>query len=152
MDQGTWVYLPVQIDYITARNMALTMRDAGLGDVNVIRNGEWNNSVSLGYFASAENALQRAREARSLGFAVETRLQQDQQTRFWVDYQQRAGAPYVQVSEEGPIRPELHRYVPCASAEQPSAAEGGPEREAAFDGGVSSPGSPEPIPLEPVLH
>lgn len=116
VDRGTWVYLPVQPDYVTARSMALTMRDAGLGDVNVIMEGEWRFSVSLGYFSSEANAARRMREARSLGFAVETRTQRDIEPRYWVDYEQRAGAPYVVMSDAGPITPELQRYIPCATA------------------------------------
>ena len=68
--RGTWVYLPVQPDYVTARSMALTLRDAGFRDATVVREGEWNNSVSLGYFLSDRNAQSVFSDARSMGFQV----------------------------------------------------------------------------------
>jgi hypothetical protein len=114
--RGTWVYLPVQPDYVTARSMALTLRDAGFADARVVRDGEWNNSVSLGYFLNEGNATRVHSEARSLGFAVEMRPQENVEPRYWIDYEQRAGAPYVAATPDGLITPDLHRLIPCGDS------------------------------------
>jgi hypothetical protein len=113
IQRGMWVYLPVQPDYVTARSMALTLRDAGFAEARVVRDGEWNNSVSLGYFLDEANAAQVHREVRSLGFPVEMRPQENVEPRYWIDYEQRAGAPYVVPTPDGPITPELLRLIPC---------------------------------------
>ena len=116
VDSGTWVYLPVQPDRETARNMALTMRDAGLGDAEVVGAGEWLNSVSLGFYVNHGFALERRAEARSLGFPVQVRKQQKVQPRYWLDYEQRVGAPYVVPDANSPIKPDAHRMISCGPA------------------------------------
>jgi hypothetical protein len=116
IDSGTWVFLPVQPDRETARNMALTMRDAGLGEVEVVGAGEWEDSVSLGFYVNHGFALERQAEARSLGFPVEVRKQQKVQPRYWLDYEQRVGAPYVVPDVNAPIKPDAHRLIACGPA------------------------------------
>jgi hypothetical protein len=114
VNRGTWVYLPVQPDYVTARSMALTLRDAGFADARVVRDGDWNHSVSLGLFLNDGSAQKVHREARSLGFPVETRLQENVEPRYWIDYEQRAGAPYVSPAPDGVVTPDRHRLISCS--------------------------------------
>jgi len=114
VDSGTWVYLPPLADRETAENMALTMQDAGLGEAVVIEVGEWRNAVSLGFFTNRAYALERYDEARSLGFKVQARTQQGVEPRYWLDYEQKLGAPYLIPLEATAIPPELHRAIPCA--------------------------------------
>lgn len=123
VESGTWVYLPPLADRETARNMALTMRDAGLGEVAVITVGEWDNAVSLGFYANSAFAGQRVAEARSLGFAVESRTRRAIEPRYWLDYEQKLGAPYVTPSGDTAIPPELHRAIPCAARSTGQAGE-----------------------------
>ena len=113
VDRGTWVYLPAQPDYLTARSMQLTLRDAGFADAVVVREGEWLNSVSIGYFLNENNAQAIFDDARSMGFPVERRRQQNPEQRYWLDYEQRVGAPYVQPSDNSPISPDRHRLTAC---------------------------------------
>ena len=113
VDRGTWVYLPVQPDYITARSMALTLRDAGFADADVVREGDWNNSVSLGFFSNKDNAEKLSREARSLGFKVDIRKVQAAEMRYWIDFEQRAGAPYPNTLGGSEFELAQLRSVPC---------------------------------------
>lgn len=127
--RGTWVYLPVQPDYVTARNMALTLRDAGFSDARVVMDGDWKYSVSLGFFADRANAQARHDEARSLGFEVELRGETERQARYWIDYEQRTGAPYVRPGAEAVIRDEQHRTIPCAPEATPGSGSGDAARK-----------------------
>lgn len=119
VERGIWVYLPAQRDVATARNMALTLRDAGYADAAVVRDGEWNNTVSLGFFTSPANAQTLHDEARSLGFKVEMRPERVEQPRYWIDFEQRAGASYLQPGEGTGIGEGLLRHVPCGDIDQP---------------------------------
>jgi hypothetical protein len=114
VNQGVWVYLPVQPDYVTARNMSLTLRDAGFPDAVVIDDGEWRNAVSLGYFLDERNAQHLFDEVRSLGFPVKMRQQEMRQPHFWIDYVLRDGAAPVADSGDGPIPPAMQRAIPCS--------------------------------------
>lgn len=115
--KGIWVHLPVQPDYITARSMALTLRDAGFPEANVVREGDWRHSVSLGYFLNDDNAQALLKEARSFGFDARRRPETETQPRYWLDYEQRTGAPYWQPGQSGTILAEQHRAIPCARSD-----------------------------------
>ncbi len=114
VDSGTLVYLPAQPDYITARSMSDTLRLAGLGEPEVIAEVDALYSVSLKTFLRPDEAQAFRDEARALGFAVEMRAVRQIESRFWVDYEQCAGAPYLLPESEGLISPEIHHALPCA--------------------------------------
>jgi len=111
VETGSWVFLPVQPDFVTARSMAMTLRDAGFADAEVVMEGDFKYSVTLGYFRNETNAQKQFAEARSLGFPVQTRRQVEQQARYWLDFEQRTGAPYLAAA--GMAESGLLRAIPC---------------------------------------
>lgn len=120
VETGTWVLLPVQPDFVTARSMAMTLRDAGFTDADVVMDGEWKHSVTLGYFRNEANARARQQEARSLGFPAQTRPQAEQRTRYWLDFEQRTGARYLAAAETDAAGPALLRTIPCPGGQGPT--------------------------------
>ena len=119
VDRGYWVYLPPYDDEQGARRVVKTLYDAGFEDATVIKNGIWNNSVSLGYFINQSNAMVRKDRVREMGFNAETRIQREDESRFWVDYEQRTGVEYASRILGDMVPPGLHRATACAEAVNP---------------------------------
>lgn len=113
VDRGFWVYLPPFPEEKGARQAVNSLYEAGLEDVSLIKNGEWNNSVSLGYFVEQSNAAQHRDRVLELGFPAEFRIQRDDESRFWVDYEQEAGVEYASRVLSGLVPAELHRSTAC---------------------------------------
>lgn len=114
VDRGYWVYLLPFENEISARQAIDTLYDAGYDDMALIRGGEFDNSVSLGYFISLSNATQHRDRIRELGFEAEFRIQREDESRFWVDYEQQAGVEYASRVLSGLVPPELHRPTACS--------------------------------------
>jgi hypothetical protein len=91
-----------------------TLYAAGLDDVAHIREGEFNNSVSLGYFISQSNATTHRDKIREMGFPAEFRIQRQDESRFWVDYEQQTGVEYASRVLAGFVPSELHMPTSCA--------------------------------------
>lgn len=113
VDRGYWVYLPPYGDERGARQALKTLYDAGLEDIAVIKNGVWNNSVSLGYFIDQSGAMMRKDRASELGFKAQTRIQREGESRYWVDYEQRVGVEYASRILGGMVPAGLHRATVC---------------------------------------
>jgi len=116
VDRGYWVYLPPYPDERSAREAVRSLYDAEFEDVAIIRDGEWNLSVSLGYFISQDNAVRRRDLARERGFPAEFNIQRHDEPRFWVDYEQQAGVEYASRVLSSLVPPELHRMTACPEA------------------------------------
>ena len=119
VERGYWVFLPPLASLEEARDMAQTMRDAGIGEVEVFSNGEWDNSISAGYFLNEANATARMERVRAAGFDARTRIQQATETRIWLDYEQSIGTPLAARALAGSFPDQRHSDLPCASMSPP---------------------------------
>ncbi len=126
VDRGYWVYLPPFSDEPAARQAVNTLYNAGLEDVSYVNEGEWNNSVSLGYFINQSNAAQHRNRVRELGFDAEFRIQRDDESRYWVDYEQQAGIEYASRMLVGLVPAQLHRSTTCAKRQDSNDVEPAP--------------------------
>lgn len=111
MELGYWVALPPFAGFAEAAEAENDLRRAGLEDVAVVNGLDGEFLVSLGYFLDEKNALARRDQVRALGLEAVTRLQRENQPRYWLDYA---------VTESGPalptaIGPGLQRQIPCPS-------------------------------------
>jgi hypothetical protein len=114
VDRGFWVYLPPYTGEREARQAVGDLYDAGLDDVAVIRDGEWDLSVSLGYFTSQSNAIRHRDAVRELGFPAEFRITRHDEPRYWVNYEQQAGVEYASRVLASYVPPDLHRMTACS--------------------------------------
>jgi len=118
VDRGYWVFLPPFKDVANARQAVRDLYEAGHEDVELIKDGEWNLSVSLGYFINQANASSLADSIRNLGFNPEMRVQRDDESRYWVDYQQQAGQQYASQVLAGFVPSTLHRALSCTGEDE----------------------------------
>ncbi len=86
VELGYWVSLPAVASFTEAGESLRQLEAAGLQDIAVVSDDSGEYRVSLGYFLEEANARRRRDEVRELGFDVETRLQRETQTRYWLDY------------------------------------------------------------------
>ena len=119
VDRGFWVYLPPYPDEQGGRQAVKILYDAGYDDVFMVNNGEWDNSVSLGYFIAQSNATRHRDRIRALGFPAESRIQREDETRFWVEYEQQAGDEYASRVLAELVPSELHRSIACSEESAP---------------------------------
>ena len=113
VDRGYWVYLPPYADQPAARQAVKVLYDAGFEDVSIIRNGKFDNAISLGYFIGQSNAMMRKNQVRAMGFEAQARIQREDETRYWVDYEQRAGVAYASRIMADIVPAGLHRATAC---------------------------------------
>ncbi len=113
VDRGYWVYLPPYADERAAREFVNVLYDAGFEDVSIIKNGEWDNSISLGYYIEQSNAMMHKDQVRAMGFEAQTRIRREDETRYWVDYEQRAGVEYASRIMADMVPAGLHRATAC---------------------------------------
>jgi hypothetical protein len=113
VDRGFWVYLPAFEEELLAREAVNVLYIAGLDDVALILGGEFNNSVSLGYFINQSNATTHRDRIRELGFPAEFRIRREDESRFWVDYGQETGFEYASRVLADFVPPELHMPTSC---------------------------------------
>lgn len=114
VDRGYWVYLPPYPDEQGGRQAVKILYDAGYDDVFVVNNGDWNHAVSLGYFITQSNAIAHRDRISELGFEAEMRIQRDDESRFWVEYEQQAGDEYASRVLAELVPAELHRPIACS--------------------------------------
>jgi hypothetical protein len=89
-DRGWWVYLPAG-----NRNDALTLTRelaaSGVEDYYVVAGGNLENAVSVGLYESIDNARERQRRIRALGFNAQLEVRRETVPQFWVDYRVEPG-------------------------------------------------------------
>jgi hypothetical protein len=79
--------------------------------------GEWKNSISLGYFMRQENAQRRKKTLEDRGFKPMMRIQRQAEPRFWLDYEQEPGSGLVELDMQNRPNDFMQRPVPCPEAE-----------------------------------
>ena len=115
VDRGYWVYLPPFENERAAREAIEVLYAGGLEDVALIQSGEWSLSVSLGYFIEQSNAVRRREYALKIGFPAEMRVQREDESRYWVDYEITGIGNHAPSALLNDLVPEmLHREISCA--------------------------------------
>lgn len=118
VDRGYWAYLPAFASEREARQAIRALLDAGHDDVSLMTDGEYDLSVSLGYFINQSNASQLIEKVRALGFEAEMRVQRDDESRYWVDYEQQAGVEYASRMLAEFVPEALHHALGCGEEQQ----------------------------------
>lgn len=117
VEKGYWVYMPPYPSLLEANEALLSLQALGLQDVAIIYDGEWKNSVSLGYFMRQENAQRRKKNLEDRGFKPMMRIQRQAEPRFWLDYEQEPGSGLVELDMQNRPNDFMQRPVPCPEAE-----------------------------------
>jgi cell division protein FtsN len=87
------VYFPPFPTFAAARDMASRLRQAGVNDIYIIRDGDERNAVSVGVFKDRKGAEQRRRRLNGLGFKPEVEVRdQHQAGSYWIKTTTAAGA------------------------------------------------------------
>jgi hypothetical protein len=117
VEKGYWVYMPPYPSLLEANKALLSLQALGLKDVAIMYDGEWKNSISLGYFMRQENAQRRKRSLEDRGFEPMMRIQRQAEPRFWLDYEQEPGSGLVGLDMQNRPNDFMQRPVPCPEAE-----------------------------------
>ena len=117
VEKGYWVYMPPYPSLLEANKALLSLQALGLKDVTIIYDGEWKNSISLGYFMRQENAQRRKKSLEDRGFKPMMRIQRQAEPRFWLDYEQEPGSGLVGLDMQNRPNDFMQRPVPCPEAE-----------------------------------
>jgi hypothetical protein len=117
VEKGYWVYMPPYPSLLEANQALLSLQALGLKDVAIMYDGEWKNSISLGYFMRQENAQRRKKSLEDRGFKPMMRIQRQAEPRFWLDYEQEPGSGLVELDMQNRPNDFMQRPVPCPEAE-----------------------------------
>ncbi len=113
-DRGWWVYLPTGS---RSEALALTRRlaESDVDDYYVVAGGSLENAVSVGLYENIDNARERQRRIRALGFDAQLEVRRETVPQFWVDYRGKAGEtpPWRFIVRASPGSQRLP--IPCAS-------------------------------------
>lgn len=89
-DRGWWVYLPAA-DRNRALELTQELAERGVEDYYVVAGGTLENAVSVGLYENIENARDRQRRIRALGFDAQLEVRRETVPQFWVDYRVEPG-------------------------------------------------------------
>lgn len=117
VEKGYWVYMPPYPSLLEANEVLLSLQALGLEDIAIIYEGEWKNSISLGYFMRQENAQRRKKALEERGFKPMMRIQRQSEPRYWLDYEQEPGAGLIELDMRNRPNDFMQRPVPCPEAE-----------------------------------
>jgi len=112
-DRGWWVYLPA-----TDRNQALALTrqlgERGVEDYYVVAGGTLENAISVGLYENIENARERQRRIRAMGFDAQLEVRREAVPQFWVDYRVEPGEspPWRFIVRASPGAQRMR--VPCS--------------------------------------
>jgi hypothetical protein len=106
-----WVYLPPVKSRSAARKVGEKLKAGRIKDFYIIREGENNNGISLGYFRSEKRATRLEKKVKALGFDVQLETIVKNRPIYWLDYRLHADKKvpdeiiqkYIQTDEEGKI-------------------------------------------------
>lgn len=112
-DRGWWVYLPAS-DRSQALELTQELAERGVEDYYVVAGGTLENAVSVGLYENIENARERQRRIRALGFNAQLEVRREVVPQFWVDYRVEAGEspPWRFIVRASPGAQRVQ--VPCA--------------------------------------
>ncbi|WP_376695733.1 SPOR domain-containing protein [Wenzhouxiangella sp. EGI_FJ10305] len=89
-DRGWWVHLPAA-DRSEALGLTRALAERGVEDYYVVAGGSLENAVSVGLYENIENARDRQRRIRAMGFNAQLEVRREKVPRFWVDYRVEPG-------------------------------------------------------------
>jgi len=89
-DRGWWVYLP-SADRNEALDLTRELAERGVEDYYVVAGGSLENAVSVGLYENIENARERQRRIRAMGFDAQLEVRRETVPQFWVDYRVEPG-------------------------------------------------------------
>jgi hypothetical protein len=87
-----WVYLRPEKNRKQAIKTGQRLKDKKIKDFYIIREGERNNGISLGYFRNKNRAFRLEKKVKKLGFDVLVEPIYKTYTLYWLDYQLVGGA------------------------------------------------------------
>jgi hypothetical protein len=115
IEKGYWVFMPPYASLLEANEKLLSLQALGLKDIAIIFEGEYENSISLGYFLRQENALKRKKGLESRGYSPVIRVQRQAEPRYWLDYEQDPGSGLVNLDMQNRPNDFMQRATPCAA-------------------------------------
>ncbi|WP_376693900.1 SPOR domain-containing protein [Wenzhouxiangella sp. EGI_FJ10409] len=112
-DRGWWVYLPAA-DRNEALALTRQLAERGVEDYYVVAGGTLENAVSVGLYENIENARERQRRVRAMGFSAQLEVRRETVPQFWVDYRAEPGEspPWRFIVRASPGA--QHVRVPCS--------------------------------------
>jgi len=113
VEKGYWVFLPPYVSLLEANQVLLSLQALGLEDIAVIYDGDWKNSISLGYFLRQENALKRKKGLEQRGYEPLMRVQRQAENRYWLDYEQDPGSGLITLNMQNRPNDFMQRSLPC---------------------------------------
>ena len=117
VEKGYWVFLPPYASLLEANRALLSLQALGLEDIAVIYEGDWKNSISLGYFLRQENALKRREGLEKRGYEPLMRVQRQAEYRYWLDYEQDPGSALIALDLQNRPNDFMQRSLPCPEQE-----------------------------------
>jgi hypothetical protein len=114
IEKGYWVFMPPYASLLQANEELFSLQALGLEDIAIIYEGEYQNSISLGYFLRQENALKRKKGLESRGYSPAIRVQRIAEPRYWLDYEQDPGSSLVDLDLQNRPNDFMNRATPCA--------------------------------------
>lgn len=117
VEKGYWVFLPPYVSFLEANQTLLSLQALGLKDIAVVYDGDWKNSISLGYFLRQENALKRKKGLQERGYEVLMRVQRQVEKRYWLDYEQDPGSGLIALDMQKRPNDFMQRSLPCPEQE-----------------------------------
>ncbi|NBB93841.1 MAG: hypothetical protein GVY32_11825 [Gammaproteobacteria bacterium] len=111
-DRGWWVYLPAA-SRSEALDLTRRLAERGVEDYYVVAGGPLENAVSVGLYENIDNARERQRRVRTMGFDAQLEVRREAVPQFWVDYRVAAGEspPWRFIVRASPGAQRLQ--VPC---------------------------------------
>ena len=117
VEKGYWVFLPPYASLLEANQVLLLMNALGLEDIKVVYDGDWKNSISLGYFLRQKNALKRKKGLEERGYEPLMRVQRQVEYRYWLDYEQDPGSGLIALDMKNRPNDFMQRSLPCPEQE-----------------------------------
>ena len=119
VEKGYWVFMPPYVSLLEANRTLLSLQALGLKDIGVVYEGDWANSVSLGYFMRQENAVKRKKGLEDKGYEALMRVQRQTEIRYWLDYEQAPGAGLIALDMQNRPNDFTQRALPCPKQDEP---------------------------------
>jgi len=113
VEQGYWVFLRPYRSLLEANEVLISLQALGLQDIAVMYEGQFSNSISLGYFLRQENATKRQQGLVARGYEPLIQVQRKSEPRYWLDYEQNPGAGLITLDLQNRPNDFMQRSVPC---------------------------------------